>query len=111
MANNVFTSLFRNSSIFPRNADALFSVLCSEEKIGNINIRYCCFSSFPDATRFDSISYHEVLVRGLQVMDATATALAQDNHMPIIVLNIEGEDTIKRALAGESVGTVVLEEE
>ena len=64
-----------------------------------------------DATRFDSISYHEVLVRGLQVMDSTATALAQDNHMPIIVLNIEGEDTIKRALSGEAVGTVVLEEE
>ncbi len=64
-----------------------------------------------DAVRFDSISYHEVLVRGLQVMDATATALCQDNHMQIIVLNIDGEDTIKRALAGESVGTVVMHEE
>ncbi len=64
-----------------------------------------------DAVRFDSISYHEVLVRGLQVMDATATALCQDNHMPIIVLNIDGDDNIKRALAGEPVGTVVLEEE
>ena len=64
-----------------------------------------------DAVRFDSISYHEVLVRGLQVMDATATALCQDNHMPIIVLNIDGDDNIKRALAGEPVGTVVMEEE
>lgn len=64
-----------------------------------------------DAVRFDSISYHEVLVRGLQVMDTTATALCQDNHMPIMVLNIEGEDNIKRALAGEPVGTVVFEEE
>lgn len=64
-----------------------------------------------DAVRFDSISYHEVLVRGLQVMDTTATALCQDNHMPIMVLNIEDEDNIKRALAGEPVGTVVFEEE
>ena len=64
-----------------------------------------------DAVRFDSISYHEVLVRGLQVMDSTATALCQDNHMPIIVLNIDGDDNIKRALAGEPVGTVVMEEE
>ena len=64
-----------------------------------------------DAVRFDSISYREVLVRGLQVMDTTATALSQDNSMPIIVLNIEGEDNIKRALCGEPVGTVVYQED
>lgn len=64
-----------------------------------------------DAVRFDTISYHEVLVRGLQVMDSTATALCQDNNMPIIVLNIEGEGQIKRALAGEPVGTVVVQED
>ena len=64
----------------------------------------------PDAVRFDTISYHEVLVRGLQVMDSTAAALCQDNHMPIIVLNIEGNGNIKRALKGEPVGTVVKED-
>ena len=64
-----------------------------------------------DAVRFDRITYREVLVRGLQVMDSTATALCQDNRMPIIVLNIEGEDNIKRALLGEAVGTVVVEED
>lgn len=63
-----------------------------------------------DAERFDSISYHEVLVRGLQVMDSTATALCQDNKMPIIVLNIEDKN-IKEALAGKPVGTIVYEEE
>ena len=67
--------------------------------------------SHTDAVRFDTISYHEVLVRGLQVMDSTATALCQDNRMPIIVLNIEGEDNIKRALCGEPVGTVVVQED
>ena len=64
-----------------------------------------------DAVRFDAITYHEVLVRGLQVMDTTATALCQDNRMPIIVLNIEGDTNIKRALCGEPVGTVVYQED
>ncbi len=67
--------------------------------------------SCPDAVRFDRITHHEVLVRGLQVMDSTAAALCQDNRMPIIVLNIEGEDNIKRALKGEPVGTVVVQED
>ena len=53
----------------------------------------------------------EVLVRGLQGMDSTAAALCQDNRMPIIVLNIEGDDNIKRALCGEPVGTVVVQED
>ena len=67
--------------------------------------------SNPDAVRFDRITYHEVLVRGLQVMDSTAAALCQDNRMPLIVLNIEGEDNIKNALKGEPVGTVVVQED
>ena len=50
-------------------------------------------------------------MRGLQVMDSTATALCQDNHMPIIVLNIDGDDNIQRALAGEPIGTVVMQED
>ncbi len=65
----------------------------------------------PDAVKFDKITYHEVLVRGLQVMDSTATALCQDNRMPIFVLNIEGESNIKLALTGEAVGTVVYQED
>lgn len=64
-----------------------------------------------DAVRFDSITYHEVLLRGLQVMDSTATALCQDNSMPIVVLNIDGDNHIKRALMGEPVGTVVYQED
>ena len=44
-------------------------------------------------------------------MDSTATALCQDNRMPIIVFNIEGEDNIRAALRGEKVGTVVVRED
>ena len=64
-----------------------------------------------DAVRFDKITYHEVLVRGLQVMDSTATALCQDNRMPLLVLNFDGVDTVKRALSGEPVGTLVYQED
>lgn len=65
----------------------------------------------PDAQRFDRITYHDVLVRDLHVMDSTATALCQDNDMPMIVFNIEGEDNIRKALCGEPVGTVVVRED
>ena len=65
----------------------------------------------PDAVRFDRITYHDVLVRNLHVMDSTATALCQDNNMPMIVFNIEGEDNIRKALCGEPVGTVVVRED
>lgn len=65
----------------------------------------------PDAVRFDRITYHDVLVCDLHVMDSTATALCQDNDMPMIVFNIEGEDNIRKALCGEPVGTVVVREE
>lgn len=64
-----------------------------------------------DAVRFDTITHREVLIRGLQVMDSTAAALCQDNKMPIIVLNIEGDNNIKRALCGEPIGTTVVQED
>ena len=65
----------------------------------------------PDAVKFDKISYREVLQRNLHVMDATATALCQDNHMPIMVFNLDSDGIFDRALRGESVGTTVVEEE
>lgn len=65
----------------------------------------------PEAKKFDVISYHEVLMRDLKVMDASATALCNDNSMPIIVFNMTEQDVFKRALMGESVGTTVIREE
>ena len=63
-----------------------------------------------DATRFDEISYLDVLTRDLKVMDATATALCHDNNLPILVFNIDEDDVFDRALSGEDVGTIVGEE-
>ena len=61
----------------------------------------------PDAVRFDSISYMEVLNRGLHVMDSTATSLCMDNHVPMIVFDLTAPGNISRALKGEAVGTTV----
>ena len=60
----------------------------------------------PDAKRFDKISYMEVLNRGLNVMDATATSLCMDNDVPMIVFDLTKQGNIQRALRGEDVGTI-----
>ena len=61
----------------------------------------------PDAVRFDEISYDEVLARRLQVMDSTATSLAMDNGLPVIVFALADPENIVHVLCGESVGTLV----
>ena len=67
--------------------------------------------SHPEAVKFDTISYNEVLTRDLKVMDATATALCHDNHMLIMVFSLDEEGVFDRALRGEPVGTTVIEED
>ena len=61
----------------------------------------------PDAQRFDRITYLEVLNRGLNVMDATATSLCMDNDVPMIVFDLTKPGNIQAALKGADVGTVV----
>ena len=61
----------------------------------------------PTATRFDRISYLEVLDKGLKVMDATAISLCMDNRLPIVVFNLRTPGNIKRAICGEPIGSLV----
>ena len=61
----------------------------------------------PEATRYREISYRDVMVNELGVMDQTAITLCKENKLPIIVLNIHRHGEIARALHGESVGTIV----
>ncbi len=61
----------------------------------------------PDAERFDHISYMEVLQRGLNVMDATATSLCMDNDVPMIVFDLTKPGNIQAALRGQDVGTTI----
>jgi uridylate kinase len=60
------------------------------------------------AKRYDSISYLEVLERGLKVMDATAISLCMDNKLPIIVFNLRQGGNLRRVIMGEPVGTTVM---
>jgi len=60
-----------------------------------------------DAHRFEEIAYIDVLREGYQVMDATAISLCMENDLPIIVFDFRQEGNIRRAVAGESIGTLV----
>lgn len=61
----------------------------------------------PNAKKFSHITYSEALSRRLQVMDSTAFSLCMDNHMPIIIFDMNHPDNIRRAIVGEPVGTLV----
>ena len=61
----------------------------------------------PDATRYERISYLQVLQERLQVMDATAISLCMDKKLPILVFNLKTPGNIRRVVMGEAVGTVV----
>ena len=61
----------------------------------------------PTATRFDTITFDEVLGRGLRVMDLTAFTLCRENGLPIVVFDMETERNLARVVAGEKIGTVV----
>ena len=61
----------------------------------------------PNAVKFDSLSYIDVLNRGLGVMDSTATSLCMDNNIPILVFGLDDPENIKRAVSGETIGTIV----
>ena len=61
----------------------------------------------PDAVKFESVTYDEVLARHLKVMDATAISLAADNSLPIMVFSLHKPGNIVRVLNGEPVGSRV----
>ena len=62
------------------------------------------------ATRFTKLSFMDVLKRRLKVMDATAVTLCMDNHVPIVVFDLNRPGNIRRAVCGEPVGTLVTED-
>ncbi len=61
----------------------------------------------PEASRFERISYLQVLEQGLKVMDSTAVSLCMDNRLPIMVFNLRTPGNILRAITGEAVGSLV----
>ncbi|ADE71175.1 MULTISPECIES: UMP kinase [Priestia] len=61
----------------------------------------------PDAVKYETLTYIDVLKDGLAVMDSTASSLCMDNDIPLIVFSITEEGNIKRAVTGENIGTIV----
>ncbi|AFS70809.1 MULTISPECIES: UMP kinase [Exiguobacterium] len=61
----------------------------------------------PEAKKFETLSYLDVLKDGLQVMDSTATSLCMDNDIPLIVFSLMEEGNIKRVVIGDEIGTLV----
>ncbi len=61
----------------------------------------------PTATKFNEITYSEVLSRGLKVMDVTATAMCKENNLPIYVFNMDIYGNLQKVLNGEDIGTLV----
>ena len=59
------------------------------------------------ATKFTEITYDEIYMRGLKVMDLTATTMCKENHLPIYVFNMDVYGNLKRVLNGEEIGTLV----
>lgn len=61
----------------------------------------------PDAEKFDTLTHLDILSKGLQVMDSTASSLSMDTDMPLIVFNFNETGNIKRVVEGENIGTTV----
>ena len=63
----------------------------------------------PEAVKYDSITYDDVLAQHLMVMDSTATSLSMDNHIPVLLFALKDPHNIVRAVCGEKIGTIVKE--
>lgn len=76
-------------------------------KKGTDGIYDCDPNKNADAKKFETLTYIEILNKGLQVMDTTATSLCMDNAIPLVVFNIDDHKNIVRAALGEEIGTTV----
>ena len=84
------------------NADAILMAKNGVDGVYNDDPRYN-----PKATKYDELTYLEVLNQGLQVMDSTAASLCMDNDIELLVFNMNESGNIKKAVAGEKIGTIV----
>ncbi len=59
------------------------------------------------ATKFDSLTHLDIINKGLNVMDSTASTLSMDNDIPLVVFNLNEADNIRRVVEGENIGTTI----
>ena len=62
---------------------------------------------YPDAVKYDTLTFADILAKGLQVMDSTAAAMCRDNHIPLLVFNLARPENIVDAVQGKVIGTLV----
>ena len=62
---------------------------------------------FPDAVKFDSISFDDIYNRNLKIMDLTATTLCKENKLPVLVFNMDQKGNLMKVINGENIGTIV----
>ncbi len=60
-----------------------------------------------NATKFDHLSHMDIITKGLNVMDSTASTLSMDNDIPLVVFNLNDPDNIKKVVEGEHIGTTI----
>ena len=63
----------------------------------------------PNAKKYDTITFTEILQKNLKVIDSTAASLCRDNHMPIMIFALKDAEDIVKAVAGEPIGTIINE--
>lgn len=61
----------------------------------------------PTAIKFEEIAYLDVISKGLQAMDTTSVTLCMENNIPILAFGLSEKDSIKRAVCGEKIGTII----
>lgn len=66
-------------------------------------------NKYDDAVKYDELSFNDILVKNLAVMDSTAASMCKDNNIPILVFNLKRPDNIFDACMGEKVGTIVID--
>jgi uridylate kinase len=62
---------------------------------------------YPDAKKFDELTYIEVLAKNLRILDSTATSLCMENDLPVVVFDITKSGNIKDVISGKKIGTIV----
>ena len=66
-------------------------------------------NKYSDAVKYDELSFNDILVKNLAVMDSTAASMCKDNNIPIIVFDLKRPDNIYDACMGKKVGTIVID--
>ncbi len=104
MGNPYFTT---DTSAALRAAEIEASLLCKGTHGGVDGVYNADPRLDPSATRYDEVSFMEVVAKDLRVMDLTAITFCMDNGLPIRVFDVMAPGNIRRALGGESIGTLV----